>query len=309
MHHSRRSSWKRAFSALLLGGFVAACSTDAVGPGNASPLFGVAEGDGAKQVYLCNWGEPGTSNTFKVTVSNDGGTLPLGSTLTLPTQPESEECPVIWQSTWPREGGLYDTRITVEEINIPTGVFIWRIVGQTYTNYVQYDNVQGVAPYVTSVSIDVNPDNPGRIWFKHIGAEVPPPPPPPVACDGLTPGYWKNWSNHYTAAQFETLIQGTIAGSITQANAILSYEGSEAIGKLRKFILANQLTLNLVANPGFPNPDGAFLNAGCTSYWNPTALGDAMQTALAMHANPRGYTKDAILAVKDILDHIANMND
>ena len=310
MHLSRSSTWKRAVSAIVLAGVTAACAPDAVGPENATPLLGVADGDGAKAVYLCNWGEPGGTNTFRVTTSNDGGTLPRGSVFTLAVdEMEHGDCPVVWQSSWPRDGGMYDTQVTIEEIDIPAGVFIYRIIGQTYTDYVQYDNVQGVPPYVTSVSVTVNPDNPGRVWFKHIGVETPPPPPPPF-CDGLTPGYWKNWRNHYTRAQFTTLLSGTIATSISQADAILSISDSpksSAIEKLRKFVLANQLTLNLGANPGFPNPDGAGLSGTCTATSGGTQLGNALATAYQMLANPSAYTTEQILAVKDVLDAIANL--
>ena len=50
-------------------------------------------------------------------------------------------------------------------------------------------------------------------------------------CVGLTPGYWSNWRNHYTAAEFTGLLAGTIASSIDKADSILnsnSCDGNDA---------------------------------------------------------------------------------
>lgn len=313
--------FRHGSGALVALAVLAACAGDPISPSATSltetgfdPSFLVANGDAPQTVEVCTVGPAGTSNVYTVSADNNGGSLTIGSpTPALIAYPTLDEvnasgCVTVWRAIYPNSptNGAF-TNVTVTSVT----------PGATLLRIVAYDQPGGgafreqwlePAPASNAATVNVNYDYGARIYFK-FDAYIPPPPPPPSTCDGLTPGYWKNWSNHYTAAQFTTLLAGTIAGSITQANAILSYEGNDAIGKLRKFILANQLTLNLVANPGFPNPDGAFLNAACTSSFDSTTLGTAMQRALAMHANPSGYSKGAILSVKDILDQIANLND
>ena len=135
-----------------------------------------------------------------------------------------------------------------------------------------------------------------------------PVPPPPAFCRGLTPGYWKNWKNHYSEAEFLSLLPGTIAEGLTakDAKSILSAGGSDALTKLRKFVLANQLTLNLTGTD-LPNPDKAGLGASCAV--GTGDLGASLDAALAMlAANGSGYSESEILAVKDVLDAIANMD-
>jgi uncharacterized surface anchored protein len=82
-------------------------------------------------------------------------------------------------------------------------------------------------------------------------------------CIGLTPGYWKNWDNHYTREQFEILLQGTIAnGDIEIAQSIFgaySASSEEEMTILKAHLLATQLTLNLTNNPDMPNPDDSNL--------------------------------------------------
>jgi protocatechuate 3,4-dioxygenase beta subunit len=126
-------------------------------------------------------------------------------------------------------------------------------------------------------------------------------------CRGLTPGYWKNWKNHYTEAQFLSLLPGTIAAGMTakQATNILSLQRT-SLDKLRKFVLANQLTRNLTGT-SLPNPDGAGLSNLCT--YGGVELGPTLTEALAiLKANGKGYTDSRILAVKDLLDGFANMD-
>ncbi len=134
-------------------------------------------------------------------------------------------------------------------------------------------------------------------------------------CDGLTPGYWSNWRNHYTQEQFESLLPGTIAGTVAEADAILNDNGCSgdegSLACMRKFLLANQLTLNLTKNPDLPNPDGAELYLACQLDEHPEVvgnLGDWLDEALAIHnADGVGYIRDWILEVKTVLDWFANM--
>lgn len=133
---------------------------------------------------------------------------------------------------------------------------------------------------------------------------------PPAVCVGLTPGYWKNWENHYTEEQFASLLPGTIATDVADAEEILGYGGPDALAKLAKFVLANQLTMNLAAaidgGDDLPNPDGAGLNGDCTILEYDGTLGDALAAALEMLENPEGLKKKDINALKDVLDMFAN---
>ena len=146
--------------------------------------------------------------------------------------------------------------------------------------------------------------------------ELPVPPPPPSICDGLTPGYWMNWSNHYSTSQFQELVDwvndNDYAGgplSIAQITAILSYGGPNAVQRLKKFYYANLLTLALTDLDGLPNPDTAGLSVDCVSPSFDPTLGEALAAAEAIFANPGGYTNGQINAVKNILDAIANLNN
>ena len=84
---------------------------------------------------------------------------------------------------------------------------------------------------------------------------------------GLTPGYWGNWDNHYSEDQFLLLLQGTIGEGETldTVNYWLSSvgcDGADAVHCMRRFLLANQLTLSLTqkaaAHPDLfvPTEDG-----------------------------------------------------
>lgn len=136
-------------------------------------------------------------------------------------------------------------------------------------------------------------------------------------CVGLTPGYWSNWRNHYTAEQFEMLLPGTIASTIAEADMILTDNGCDGgyeVNCMRRFLLANQLTLNLTMYPDLPNPDHASLYPGCKvikeggevldgdlGYW----LGKALEIH---YADGMGFEREYILWVKTMLDWFANLN-
>jgi hypothetical protein len=136
-----------------------------------------------------------------------------------------------------------------------------------------------------------------------------------TGCDGLSPGFWGNWRNHYTSAQFLVLLQGTIAegaspeASIALADAYLTStgcDGGDALGCMRRMLLADQLTVRLTqqvaAQPSFPNPSGGNLKLVCRTAGVSGSLQDVFAQAIAIHAaNGSGYSRDQILAVKNAL--------
>jgi hypothetical protein len=133
-------------------------------------------------------------------------------------------------------------------------------------------------------------------------------------CDGLTPGYWYNWDNHYDRWQFESLLAGTIASTVDEAMDILHSEGcdgEDSLHCMRRFLLANQLTLNLTMYPDWHN-DGAELYRACRLCQHPEVDEDLefwLSEALAIHDQDGvDYTRDQILTVKTVLDWFANMN-
>lgn len=78
---------------------------------------------------------------------------------------------------------------------------------------------------------------------------------------------------------------------------------------MRRFLLANQLTLNLTHAPGLLNPDDATLWYMCEAPGVEGNLGSWLDEALAIHdAGGVGYTRDHILWVKTVLDWFANLN-
>jgi hypothetical protein len=132
-------------------------------------------------------------------------------------------------------------------------------------------------------------------------------------CVGLTPGYWSNWRNHYTDDEFTGLLAGTIAVDIASADAVLndnSCDGNDAINCMRKFLLANQLTLNLTAaiagGASLFNGDDAGLSPLCQVPGYPGSLGSWLDKALAFHLQGGGNRND-ILEVKTMLDYFANL--
>lgn len=138
------------------------------------------------------------------------------------------------------------------------------------------------------------------------------PPPPTHELNGLTPGYWKNWRNHYTTEQFAALLTGTIAGDIATADTIFSQYNAKQVNLLtilKAQLLATQLTINLTRMPDMPNPDKAYLTLNGEVEWNTgkVTVGDAINKALNVLANPSAYSRGEILVVKDLLDMINNI--
>lgn len=130
-------------------------------------------------------------------------------------------------------------------------------------------------------------------------------------CVGLTPGYWKNWRNHYTYAQMMILIEGTIVSSIAELDQIFAeYDASDPqdLTILRAFVLANQLTINLTQHPDLPNPSGGSLFGFCGLRYYPGApsLGEVLAEAVPIALGHATASDSRILELKDYLDKYAN---
>jgi len=252
-------------------------------------------------ITVCKDGPAGTYDFTAEQILDGGareGTLLMGASFSV----DAGQCVDVWQATPIPDGVTADpqVRVNVSEVNLPDGI--------------QFDSATVVTPTLPAQTYFDTPDAyaTGNYWHGAVitffNSETPPPPPPSL-CVGLTPGYWKNWKNHYTEEQFLSLLPGTIAEGMTakQATKILSGNGPDPLTKLAKFVLANQLTLNL-SGTDLPNPDGAYLDETCASAYSDTGLGDALTQALAiLDADGAGYTDQEILAVKNVLDAIANM--
>ena len=127
---------------------------------------------------------------------------------------------------------------------------------------------------------------------------------PGASCSGLGPGYWANWSNHYTEPQFATLLAGTVAFGAAQANGYLTSvgcDGTDALACMRRQLLAHQLTLNLALHPELPNSESASLSLACTAPGVQGNLGEWISRGLAILLDPTSYTREQILEVKDAL--------
>jgi hypothetical protein len=147
-------------------------------------------------------------------------------------------------------------------------------------------------------------------------------------CNGLTPGFWLNWDNHYTQSQFLDLLEGTIAeGNVSLAEYYLDptpddlgdlpgdikgcSDFESTVHCMERFLLANQLTLNLKLFPTYPQKGGSMFDE-CLVQGNESlgTLGDAIDLALEIHdASGSGYTKDEILDVKNILAAFAEQKN
>ncbi|MBI1722480.1 MAG: hypothetical protein HYR48_01065 [Gemmatimonadetes bacterium] len=247
-----------------------------------------------RRITICKIGPAGTYDFTATATGGNVGTLLLGPSFTI----DAGQCADVWESKPPTTDPDPRTTVTVSEVNL--------------SSLLQLDSIQvdtttyGRGPATTSgntVTFVVNAFHDGFATFYN--SQVP----PPANCGGLTPGYWKNWRNKYTTAQFTLLLQGTIAsGSITLADQYLK-ANNPAIPRLRKFVLANQLTQNLTqlnaGGAGLPNPSGGNLVDACSAGGG--QLGPTLTIALQILANPSAYTTAYIDSIKDILDAIANL--
>ena len=126
---------------------------------------------------------------------------------------------------------------------------------------------------------------------------------------GLTPGYWKNWRNHYTSAQFCELVQGTVAdvdgcaADIAAADEIFEHwdaSPGDEMTIVLAFLLANQLTLNLTQSD-LPNPSEGSLVPGSSIECSgtPIVLSDVIEDALACLGD--SCSRDDLLTIKNWL--------
>ena len=162
--------------------------------------------------------------------------------------------------------------------------------------------------------------------YANVIYATPTPTPPPPDC-GLTPGYWKNWRNKYTSAQFLGLLRSTFVNDIPgaaganrmvqTADAIVQIaddifddykaKPGEEMTILRAFLLTVQLTIALVA-PGLPDPPAGVNLSPSSSLPSGGTLGGAIADALALEAKypyslpgVSGGDRVFALAVKDRL--------
>jgi hypothetical protein len=127
---------------------------------------------------------------------------------------------------------------------------------------------------------------------------------PGTTCSGFGPGYWANWRNHYTEAQFNTLLLGTIALNTLEANVFLTSvgcDGLDSLACLRRSLLVAQLNVNLAMHPELPNAQGATLAPSCSSPGVAGSLGDWILKAQTILANPDAYTREEILMTRNAL--------
>lgn len=264
------------------------------------------------ELRVCGYALGGVTatNTGTATVAISGITAAQG--LLMPTVTVGHlECVVVWRA--PASAGDNDPFTVTLTQTGPVGFqvawipFYYSDGGDADGNVIG-DNIGGcyngdTGNVCTTATVTVSRARGATVLFKQLS----PLPPPPSVCIGLTPGYWKNWKNHYTQAQFASLLQGTIATSVADANAIFAAKGSDATQKLRWFVLANQLTLNLTGG-SLPNPSQGNLTLACTLQANTPTLGLTLQTALNILNGVGGpYSNNYILSVKSALDAFANM--
>jgi hypothetical protein len=200
------------------------------------------------------------------------------------------------------DDGCLETNISIND-----GVVEWNnLAPGNYTLYVDED-IPGICG-TTLLEVEVEVLS-GEVSISGFGNYGP--------CNGLTPGYWSNWNvgqqgeeNHYNEEQFTNLLVGTIAeGNITLANITLKSEGcdkEDSLHCMRRFLLANQLTLNLANYPLYSQGGGSLF--GQCLIEGKEFLGtleDAIALALAMHNNPCDPNIDScrqeILDIKNIL--------
>jgi len=148
----------------------------------------------------------------------------------------------------------------------------------------------------------VSGDTPGIFEFGNVGD-----------CNGLTPGFWKNWRNHFDTDEMNAIlaISPTIAADIDAVDEIFAHwDASDPsdLTILKAFTLANQLTLNLTQwDPN--NLFGSIFNACLLEGMEGDGtLGEALAAAVGIIVDGDSATDAEILALKDILDAFANQS-
>jgi hypothetical protein len=236
---------------------------------------------------------------------------PGATLIETPSAVAAGTCSVTWLING--QAGPFD--VTISQVG-PAGFNVRRLAvfHTDPTRNVNHEDplgCEGTAEIPTSTVVTIDNASQGAaVWFKQCAPLPPPPPPPPPPgdCSGLTPGFWKNWANHYSGGQFALLIDGTSTPDISNAAATTVLGGNNpALTRLKKFLLANELTLSLTANPALPNPSEGSLTLTCSIAGS--SLGDALTLARAIiAANGVGYTNQQILNAGTVLDAFANMN-
>jgi hypothetical protein len=291
-----------AFAAAIA--VVAACSNDGINaPGSVNPTLEPIPNDAfgfeavAGKVKVCTFDEDGTFTT----VASSGAP----ATILSPTTIDAGTCHV----TWLRNAYVGSVNFTVT-LTAPAGASVDRLFLK-HTDAAQSVDLLDPAgcegtmdiPLSTTFTL-ANASEGATIWFK----QCPVMPEPPGDCVGLTPGFWKNWANHFTAAQFALLLDGTSSASLTnaQATAVLG-ANNPPLARMRKFLLANELTMSLTNSVGLPNPSGGSLTGDCAI--GNSDLADVIALAKLMSANPGNYNNGQFNAVGSLLDQFANMDD
>jgi len=108
-------------------------------------------------------------------------------------------------------------------------------------------------------------------------------------CNGLTPGFWKNWRNHYNESVMNELLQGTIASNIADVDAIFTnFDNSlcNELHHLKAMILANQLTLSLSQTDYFNSNKNLVGACLITGNEQTGTLDNALSKALALLNDP-----------------------
>lgn len=178
-------------TALLLG----ACSGDAgevMAP--SEPLLN-ATATGV--VRLAKLGPAGTTATFEISAT--GGSLPVGSTITIASCVEGEFCfPItVWRAT---DASLVE--VTITEVDASENMALDWINTQSDLDGVVNYGISGTLDDIVDPTVIVRVDNAhdALVRYKNLGVLVPPPPPPPPppseGIAGCTPGFWKQ-THHF----------------------------------------------------------------------------------------------------------------
>jgi hypothetical protein len=126
-----------------------------------------------------------------------------------------------------------------------------------------------------------------------------------ASCTALGPGYWQNWRAHYTSEEFQGLLAGTVAASLVEAQVFLfatGCDGEDAVACMRRFMLSSQLTLNLSLQPDLFNGDVVSLTRDCGAPGVEGTLGQWIDQALLILAEPESFEREYVLQVKDALE-------
>lgn len=188
-----RTSTSKAVA--LVGLVLAACAapdgsiTGAVSRSSSASVLDMAPAT----VELCKVGPLGTFATF--TIVADGGTLPLGNSVTVAAQPaeilDRDACPIVWRAIEPAIVPEVTNQVTITESDMTHGTTLEKIFVGTH------EISEFLYPPINSVTVSVKYSSGANIKFYNIGT-------PSGGGEGCTPGYWKqsqhfdSWTAPYT---------------------------------------------------------------------------------------------------------------